>query len=229
MHKWPALPLLIFASIFAGLSPAATTSALSPISDEDELLRTATLVFTRAVAMPAAAIPAAVLMRATAIAAVPSAVKDGRRYYGQGVVSARGARVDYWTPPAVIAFEGDIPLESREPGCRFHRDRANASRAGLPDSGANPRRRAQFNGCRSARSQRPDADGCRPPGVYSVRQLFRRRQDRRLGRRRHDGVQRGLVRPALFDRRHRSWRRLLSPALVCTRCGARPSPVISAR
>jgi len=111
MRKWSALPLLIFASIFAGLSPAATTSALSPILDEDELLRTATLVFTHAVAMPAAAIPASVLMRATAIAAVPSAVKDGRRYYGLGVVSARDARVDYWTPPAVIAFEGDIPLD----------------------------------------------------------------------------------------------------------------------
>lgn len=111
MRTWSALPLLIFAGIFAALSPAATTSALPPIADEDELLRTATLVFTRAVAMPAAAIPASVLMRATAIAAMPSAVKDGRRYYGQGVVSARGARADYWTAPAVIAFEGDIPLD----------------------------------------------------------------------------------------------------------------------
>jgi lipid-binding SYLF domain-containing protein len=111
MRKWSTLPLLIFASLFSALSPATTTSAPSPTSDEDELLRTATLVFTRAVATPAAAVPVSVLMRATAIAAVPSAVKDGRRYYGQGVVSARGARVDYWTPPAVIAFEGDIPLD----------------------------------------------------------------------------------------------------------------------
>ena len=111
MRRWLTLLLFIFASIFAGLSPATTTSAPSPISAEDELLRTASLVFRRAVATPAAAIPAAVLMRATAIAAVPSAVKDGRRYYGQGVVSARGARVDDWTPPAVIAFEGDLPLD----------------------------------------------------------------------------------------------------------------------
>jgi lipid-binding SYLF domain-containing protein len=111
MRKWPALPLLIVAGIFAALSPAATTSARSPLSDEDELLRTATRVFTRAVASPAAAVPAAVVMRATAIAAIPSAVKDGTRYYGKGVVSARGARPDYWTPPAVIAFEGEIPLD----------------------------------------------------------------------------------------------------------------------
>lgn len=111
MRKWPALPLLLFAGIFVGLSPAATTSAISPISDEGELVRTATLVFARAVAMPAAAIPAAVLMRATAIAAIPSAVKDGTRYYGRGVISARGARGDSWTPPAVIAFEGHIPLD----------------------------------------------------------------------------------------------------------------------
>jgi lipid-binding SYLF domain-containing protein len=98
-------------SIFAGLSLAATTSATSPTSDEDELLRNATLVFEHAVETPAAAIPAAVLMRATAIAVVPAAVKDGTRFYGNGVVSARGARADYWTPPAVIAFEGAIPLD----------------------------------------------------------------------------------------------------------------------
>jgi lipid-binding SYLF domain-containing protein len=98
-------------SIFAGLSLAATTSATSPTSDEDELLRNATLVFEHAVETPAAAIPAAVLMRATAIAVIPAAVNDGTRFYGNGVVSARGARADYWTPPAVIAFEGAIPLD----------------------------------------------------------------------------------------------------------------------
>jgi lipid-binding SYLF domain-containing protein len=111
MRRWSTLPLLIVASVVAGLSPATTTSAPSPTSDEDELLRSATLVFARAVATPAAAIPAAALMRATGIAAIPSAVKDGTRYYGKGVVSARGARADYWTAPAVIAFEGDIPLD----------------------------------------------------------------------------------------------------------------------
>jgi lipid-binding SYLF domain-containing protein len=116
MRKWPALPLLILAGTFAALSPAATTSARS---DEDELVRTATRVFTRAVANPAAAVPAAVLMRATAIAAIPSAVEDGTRYFGTGVVSARGARPDSWTPPAVIAFEGHIPVDLESPVVDF--------------------------------------------------------------------------------------------------------------
>jgi lipid-binding SYLF domain-containing protein len=103
--------ILASISILAGLSLAATTSATSPTSNEDELLRNATLVFERAVETPAAAIPVAVLMRAAAIAVIPAAAKDGTRFYGNGVVSVRGARVDYWTPPAVIAFEGAIPLD----------------------------------------------------------------------------------------------------------------------
>ena len=111
MHPRTIHLILGIISIFAGLSLAPTTSATSPTSDEDELLRNATLVFEHAVETPAAAIPAAVLMRATAIAVVPAAVKDGTRFYGNGVVSARGARADYWTPPAVIAFEGAIPLD----------------------------------------------------------------------------------------------------------------------
>jgi lipid-binding SYLF domain-containing protein len=102
---------LAIVSILAGLSLAATTSATSPASHEDELLRSATLVFEHAVETPAPAIPAAVLMRATAIAVIPAAVKGGTHFYGDGVVSARGARADYWTPPAVIAFEGAIPLD----------------------------------------------------------------------------------------------------------------------
>jgi len=103
--------ILTITSILAGLSLAPTTSATSPASHEDELLRNATLVFKRAVDTPAAAIPAAVLMHATAIAVIPAAVKDGTHFYGDGVVSARGARADHWTPPAVFAFEGAIPLD----------------------------------------------------------------------------------------------------------------------
>jgi lipid-binding SYLF domain-containing protein len=103
--------ILTINSILVGLSLAATTSATSPTSHEDELLRNATLVFEHAVETPAAAIPAAALMQATAIAVIPAAVKDGTRFYGNGVVSARGARADYWTPPAVFAFEGAIPLD----------------------------------------------------------------------------------------------------------------------
>jgi lipid-binding SYLF domain-containing protein len=103
--------LLAVSTILAGLLLVATTSATSPASNEDELLRNATLVFEHAVEPPAGAIPAAALMRATAVAVIPAAVKDGTRFYGNGVVSARGARGDAWTPPAVIGFEGAIPLD----------------------------------------------------------------------------------------------------------------------
>ena len=101
------IPIL---SILVGLSLAATPSANSPTSREDELLRNATLVFEHVVETPAAAIPTAVLMRAAAIAVIPAATQDGIRFHGDGVVSARGGRADDWTPPAVIAFEGAIPL-----------------------------------------------------------------------------------------------------------------------
>ena len=85
--------------------------ATSTIAAENELLQNAALVFADAVDTPVAAIPAAVMMRASAIAVIPGAVKDGTHYYGKGVMSARGARPDSWSPPAVIAFEGAIPLD----------------------------------------------------------------------------------------------------------------------
>ncbi len=110
MSQRLALAVLATSSL-AWLSLTTALSATSPTSLEDELLRSATLVFQRAVHTSAAAIPASVLMRARAIAVFPAAVKDGARYYGQGVVSARGARFDDWTPPAILAFEGAIPLE----------------------------------------------------------------------------------------------------------------------
>ena len=111
MRRWLTLLLMATTGTLAGLSLATTVSATAPIPAEDELLRDATLVFSRAIATPAAAIPAAVLMRAAVIAVIPAAVSDGHRYYGTGILSARGARPDYWTLPAVIAFEGTIPLD----------------------------------------------------------------------------------------------------------------------
>ena len=111
MHRALTALILISFTTLAGLSLAPAASATSPISDEDDLLRNAARVFTRAVEAPAAAIPAAVLLRASAIAVIPAAARDGTRYYGKGVVSARGARPDYWTPPAIIGFEGAIPLD----------------------------------------------------------------------------------------------------------------------
>lgn len=94
----------------AGLSLTSAVSTTST-SDEDVLLENAATVFARAVGRPATAIPAAVLMRATAIAVVPAAMKDGIRYHGNGAMSARGVRPDKWTPPAIIAFEAEIPLD----------------------------------------------------------------------------------------------------------------------
>ena len=97
------LALAILATIsLAWMSLTTTLSATSPTSLEDERLRSATFVCRRAVDPPAAAIPASVLMRARAIAVFPAAALHD----GQGVVSARGARVDDWTPPAIVAFEG---------------------------------------------------------------------------------------------------------------------------
>ena len=106
----PSLALTISVITLAGL-PLAAVSPPSPMSDAEELLRRAALVVTRAVSSPAAAIPAAVLMTATGIAVVPAAVKDGTRYYGAGVLSARGVRPDVWTPPGIVAFEGNIPVD----------------------------------------------------------------------------------------------------------------------
>jgi lipid-binding SYLF domain-containing protein len=102
--------ILLTLSTFAGLSLAPSVSATSPQSEEDKLLRNATLVFTHAVTAPAA-IPASALLRASAIAIVPAAARDGARYHGKGVVSARGAYPDHWTPPAIFAFEGAIPFD----------------------------------------------------------------------------------------------------------------------
>ena len=103
--------LILAISILAGLAVAAKPSANTSESDEDELLRHATAVFERAVETRPAAISAAVLMRSVAIAIVPTAVKGGARYCGKEFVSARAEGMDYWTPPAVIAFQGTIPLD----------------------------------------------------------------------------------------------------------------------
>ena len=106
---------LISISTLGALSLTPRASSVSPMTDEDEMLRNAAFVFADAVNTPAAAIPPAVLMRASGIAVIPAAMGDGNRYRGTGVVSVRGARQDYWTPPAVISFEGAIPLNLEAP------------------------------------------------------------------------------------------------------------------
>lgn len=111
MRRWFTVLALASTSTFAWLSLSATSSATSPTSLEDELLRNATLVFRRAVDTPATAIPASIMLRALGIAVIPAAVKDGALYYGVGVLSARGVKPEAWTPPAVLAFQGAIPLD----------------------------------------------------------------------------------------------------------------------
>jgi lipid-binding SYLF domain-containing protein len=111
MTRWNPLLALAATTSVAWLSLSSTPSATSPTTLEDDLLRNATHVFQRAVDERAAAIPASVLLRAHGIAVFPKAVVNGPRYEGQGVVSARGPNPSYWSPPAVIAFEGSIPLE----------------------------------------------------------------------------------------------------------------------
>jgi lipid-binding SYLF domain-containing protein len=75
---------------------------------EDEMLRDATLVLRHALSPPAA-IPRSVMMRARAIAVVPRTRRDGGLYRGLGALSGRGG-LDGWTPPAVVAFQGGLPL-----------------------------------------------------------------------------------------------------------------------
>jgi lipid-binding SYLF domain-containing protein len=107
------LMVLAVASIstLSWLSSESTLSAISPTLPEEDLLRQATLVFERVVDTPPAAIPASIMMRARGIAVIPGAFKDGSRYCGVGVLSAQGANPAYWTTPAVLAFEGAIPLD----------------------------------------------------------------------------------------------------------------------
>ena len=107
------LPLLALASIstLLWLPSASTSSDTSPTSVEDKLLTDATLVLQRAVDTTPAAIPASVMLRARGIVVVPAALKEGTRYLGLGVLSAQGANPAYWTPPAVLSFEGAIPID----------------------------------------------------------------------------------------------------------------------
>jgi lipid-binding SYLF domain-containing protein len=90
---------------------SSTPAGVSPIAPEEDALRNATVVFERAIDERAAAIPMSVLLRARAIAVFPQATKHETRYSGQGVMSARGATPDYWTPPAILEFDGAIPLD----------------------------------------------------------------------------------------------------------------------
>ena len=89
---------------------SAMTGATADQSFEDDLLNDATLVFKGVATVPSPALPASVLMNARAIAVFPRAYRDGGLYYGTGVVSGQSG-LDGWSPPAVIAFQGALPIE----------------------------------------------------------------------------------------------------------------------
>jgi lipid-binding SYLF domain-containing protein len=99
--------LVVLAFALAVLS--AIPSAVGKPSVEDEILHDATLVFRHAMSPPAA-IPPSVIAQARAIAVVPRAQRDGGLYYGVGVLSGSSG-FDGWTPPAVVSFQGELPLQ----------------------------------------------------------------------------------------------------------------------
>jgi lipid-binding SYLF domain-containing protein len=83
---------------------------LSASAAWDEILRNATLVLRRTLDPPSAAIPAHVMTRARAIVVIPAARTDEDRYYGMGVISARGPGPGHWAPPSALSFQGAIPV-----------------------------------------------------------------------------------------------------------------------
>ena len=109
MNRTPAPSRLLIVLTFAWLALSTIPSAGGKPSVEDEVLHDATFVFRHAMAPPAA-IPPSVMAQARAIAVVPRAQRDGGLYYGVGVLSGRSG-FDGWTPPAVVSFQGELPLQ----------------------------------------------------------------------------------------------------------------------
>ena len=104
-----ALTVTSLLSLFWLSMPPISATGLPP-SPEHELIGRATFIFRRVVETPSAAIPASVMQRARALAVFPAAVGETGCYSGLGIVSARGNSSQDWTMPALIAFEGQIPL-----------------------------------------------------------------------------------------------------------------------
>ena len=88
---------------------ATMTGATVEQSFEDELLNDATLVFKGVATVMNPALPASVLLNARAIAVFPRAYRDGGLYYGTGVVSGQSG-LDGWSPPAIVTFQGALPV-----------------------------------------------------------------------------------------------------------------------
>jgi lipid-binding SYLF domain-containing protein len=117
MPRRIAVRALAITAVCIGLLVSFGAVGISP--PEGDLLRHATVVFERATDERGSAIPMSVLLRARGIAVFPHAVQDETRYSGQGVLSARGASPNQWTPPAIIELEGSIPLNLDAPTIDF--------------------------------------------------------------------------------------------------------------
>ena len=91
---------------------AVSAMASTPLLPEELLIHRATSVLARVLDAPAPAIPQRVLERARAVIVVPGGsprppLGDGGSLMS-GVLSARGAAPDHWSPPAIVELRGAI-------------------------------------------------------------------------------------------------------------------------
>ncbi len=91
---------------------AVSSIASIPLPFEEQLLQQAATVLTRVLDTPRPAIPQSVLERTRAIVVVPGASTQwslgDRGSAMTGVLSARGATPDHWSPPAIVGLRGAI-------------------------------------------------------------------------------------------------------------------------
>jgi lipid-binding SYLF domain-containing protein len=91
---------------------AVGSIASIPLPFEEQLLHQATAVLAHVLDAPRPAIPQSVLARARAVLVMPG-VKgdrpaDDRSLNATGVLSARGATPEHWSPPAIVGLRGAI-------------------------------------------------------------------------------------------------------------------------
>jgi len=91
---------------------AASSIAWVPHLFEEQLISRATAALVRVLDAPAPAIPQSVLERTRAIVVVPGGSVRPSFSAGTstmtGVLSARGASLDHWSPPAIVELNGTI-------------------------------------------------------------------------------------------------------------------------
>jgi len=91
---------------------AVSSIASIPLPFEEQLLHQAAAVLARVLDTPRPAIPQSVLARARAVVVMPGVKGDwpagSRSLDGTGVLSARGAAREHWSPPAIVGMRGAI-------------------------------------------------------------------------------------------------------------------------